>query len=150
MCLRRPDFDLTEPANAARLIRQQRPDLVVHLAVQAGVEPRSDALYQNLIMGGHLIEACYRGEVGKFVQVGRAGHLAHESLFMLVEGYQFRHGFGGVNLRLDDLYGPGDDFGPKTSSIIPALILKCSEGRDRGHKAVESSARDTRPNPDFT
>ncbi len=141
---RRPLFDLTQPADVARLILQQRPDVVLHLAGQA-----KTGFYPNLIMGAHLIDACLRGGVRKFVQVGRPGNPAHEALFAMVAAYREQHGFGGVNLLLNELYGPGDDFGPATAAVIPALIRMCSEGREQGNRAIEVLKREKSPEPLF-
>jgi GDP-L-fucose synthase len=36
-----------------------------------------------------------------------------------------------------NLYGPGDNFDPASSHVIPALIKKCIDARDRGVKAID-------------
>jgi GDP-L-fucose synthase len=141
---RRPQFDLTQSADVSRLIRQQRPDVVLHLAWQS----QAGSLYQNLVMGAHLIEACRRDSVGKFVQVGwRRGreNAAPRMLSALTEAYRHEHDFHGVTLVMDDLYGPGDDFGLESSSIIPCLIRACIEGRRHADRVVEVAGRQDRP-----
>ena len=129
------DFDLTSAAHVARLVRQQRPDVVVHLAGQSG----AGSLYNNLTMGAHLIEACHRAGVRKFVQVGRPGNFSHATLFAIAQEYQQNAGFCGLNLVIDDLYGPGDDFGAQTDRLIPCLIRKCLEACQRGDKVVAAA-----------
>jgi GDP-L-fucose synthase len=69
------DFDLTHEGDIRRLLTQQKPDVVIHLAALVGgiganrLNPGS-FLYKNLIMGAQLIEASREYGVEKFVQVG--------------------------------------------------------------------------------
>src|SRR5438874_1233021 len=42
-----------------------------------------------------------------------------------------------IHLHPVNLYGPGDNFDPASSHVIPALIRKCIEARDRGQDAIE-------------
>ncbi|MCS7271324.1 MAG: NAD-dependent epimerase/dehydratase family protein, partial [Gemmataceae bacterium] len=119
-------------------------------------------LYQNLIMGAQLIEAARRLGVDKFVMVGTIcsypkftpvpfketdlwnGYpeetnapygLAKKLLLAQLQAYRQEFGFNGVNVLLVNLYGPGDNFDLETSHVIPALIRKCLEARERGEKA---------------
>ena len=48
-------------------------------------------------------------------------------LFVLQSAYRQQYGIGGCHLLFANMYGPGDDFSPKTSHVIPALILKMSQ-----------------------
>src|SRR5262249_54072864 len=41
-----------------------------------------------------------------------------------------QYGFNAIFLLPANLYGPGDNFDPETSHVIPALIRKCVEARD--------------------
>src|SRR5262245_58790384 len=59
---RRADFDLTCWEDVLRLLMKTRPDLVLHLAARVGgiganQKQPGTFLYQNLMMGAHLIEA---------------------------------------------------------------------------------------------
>ena len=72
---RRKDFDLTREADVQRLYREQRPDIVLHLAAEVGGiganrENPGRFFYANMAMGLHLIEHARRNHVKKFVQVG--------------------------------------------------------------------------------
>jgi GDP-L-fucose synthase len=114
-------------------------------------------LYKNLIMGTQLIELARQHGVEKFLQVGTIcsypkftpvpfkeadlweGYpeetnapygLAKKMLLVQLEAYRQEFGFNGVNLLLVNLYGPGDNFDPESSHVIPALIRKCIEARD--------------------
>jgi GDP-L-fucose synthase len=73
--VRRVDVDLTEQQPVRALLRDARPDVVVHLAAEVGGIGANRAnpgryFYANMAMGLHLIEAARETEVAKFVQVG--------------------------------------------------------------------------------
>lgn len=120
-------------------------------------------LYKNLIMGTQLIELARRHDVEKFVQVGTIcsypkftpvpfketdlwqGYpeetnapygLAKKMLLVQLEAYRQEFGFNGVNVLLVNLYGPGDNFDPESSHVIPALIRKCIEARDTKQQSL--------------
>lgn len=72
---RRAEFDLTEQADVRRLYRENRPDIVLHLAAEVGGiganrENPGRFFYANAMMGVLLIEEARRAGVDKFVQVG--------------------------------------------------------------------------------
>lgn len=72
---RRRDFDLTREADAARLLAQARPQVVLHLAAEVGgilANQRNPGRYffANMAMALHLIEQSRIAGVEKFVQVG--------------------------------------------------------------------------------
>jgi GDP-L-fucose synthase len=119
--------------------------------------------YHNLMMGVQLIEASRRFGVEKFVAVGTicsypkflsvpfreedlwAGYpeetnapygLAKKMLIVQLQSYYQEFGFRGVNLLLTNLYGPGDNFDPETSHVIPALIRNCLHAREQGQDVV--------------
>ncbi len=121
-------------------------------------------LYKNLVMGVHLIEASRLAGVERFVQVGTIcsypkftpvpfkeadlwnGYpeetnapygLAKKMLIAQLQAYRQQFGFGGINLLVVNLFGPGDNFDLETSHVIPALIRKCLEARARGDKVLE-------------
>ena len=121
-------------------------------------------LYRNLIMGVHLIEASRLAGVERFVQIGTIcsypkftpvpfkeadlwnGYpeetnapygLAKKMLIAQLQAYRQQFGFGGINLLVVNLYGPGDNFDLETSHVIPALIRKCLEARAKGAKVLE-------------
>jgi GDP-L-fucose synthase len=117
--------------------------------------------YDNLMMGVNLIEAGRLFGVAKFVQLGTVcaypkhtpvpfkeedlwdGYpeetnapygIAKKALLVQLQGYRRQYGFKGIYLLPVNLYGPGDNFDPATSHVIPALIRKCVT-------AVRSKAR---------
>jgi GDP-L-fucose synthase len=58
---------------------------------------------------------------------------------LLVQGQAYRqqYGFDAITLIPVNLYGPGDNFDPETSHVIPALIKKCVEARDAGAASID-------------
>jgi GDP-L-fucose synthase len=108
--------------------------------------------YDNLVMGAMLMEYAHRFEVEKFVAVGTIcaypkftpvpfreeelwnGYpeetnapygLAKKMLLVQAQAYRQQYGFNAIYLLPVNLYGPGDNFDPETSHVIPALIRKC-------------------------
>jgi len=50
--------------------------------------------------------------------------------------YRQQYGFDAIHLLPVNLYGPRDNFDPRTSHVMPALIRKCVEAIDRGERRV--------------
>ena len=48
-------------------------------------------------------------------------------LLVQSQSYRQQYGFNSIFLLLVNLYGPGDNFNPKTSHVIPALVKKCMD-----------------------
>jgi GDP-L-fucose synthase len=119
--------------------------------------------YENLVMGVMMMEHARRVEVEKFVGVGTVcaypkhtpvpfreedlwnGYpeetnapygLAKKMLLVQGQAYRQQYGFNAIHLLPVNLYGPGDDFAPETSHVIPALIRKCVEARERGEPEI--------------
>lgn len=119
--------------------------------------------YANMAMGLNMIEEARVREIEKFVQVGTVcaypkhcdvpfreadlwdGYpeetnapygVAKRALGVMLEAYRAQYGFNGLFLVPVNLYGPGDDFDPDTSHVIPALIRKFTEAVDRGVDTV--------------
>jgi GDP-L-fucose synthase len=120
--------------------------------------------YENAIMGIELMEQARLAGVAKFVGVGTVcsypkftpvpfreddlwnGYpeetnapygLAKKMLLVQGQAYRDQYGFNAIHLLPVNLYGPGDNFDPASSHVIPALIRKCLEARDRGDAYVE-------------
>ena len=121
-------------------------------------------LYENLVMGTLLMEHARRQDVEKFVAVGTIcsypkftpvpfreenlwdGYpeetnapygLAKKMLLVQGQAYREQYGFNAVYLLPVNLYGPGDNFEPSSSHVIPALIKKCVEAVDGGERRIE-------------
>lgn len=119
--------------------------------------------YSNMAMGLHMIEGARLGGAEKFVQVGTVcaypkntpvpfreadlwnGYpeetnapygIAKRALLTMLQAYRQQYGLGGIFLLPVNLYGPGDNFDPQTSHVIPALIRKCLEAREKGDSRI--------------
>jgi GDP-L-fucose synthase len=119
--------------------------------------------YDNLMMGAQLVEQARRAGVAKLVAIGTVcsypkfapvpfreediwnGYpeetnapygLAKKMLLVQAQAYRQQYGFNSIFLLPVNLYGPGDNFDPQTSHVIPALIKKCMEAADRGTSEV--------------
>jgi GDP-L-fucose synthase len=119
--------------------------------------------YENAIMGIQLIEAARRRNTEKVVVIGTVcaypkftptpfsedhlwdGYpeetnapygLAKKMLLVQLQAYRQEYGLDGVFLLPANLYGPGDNFDPASSHVIPALIRKCVIAQERGDPAV--------------
>jgi GDP-L-fucose synthase len=120
--------------------------------------------YENAIMGIELMERSRRFGVEKFVAVGTVcsypkfaptpfreadlwnGYpeetnapygLAKKMLLVQAQAYRQEYGFDAIYLVPVNLYGPGDDFDPETSHVIPALIRKFAEAARTGAATVQ-------------
>ena len=119
--------------------------------------------YDNLMMGAQLIEQARLRGVAKLVAVGTVcsypkfapvpfreedlwnGYpeetnapygVAKKSLLVGAQAYREQYGLNAIYLLPVNLYGPGDNFDLETSHVIPALIRKMTESRDRGDQEV--------------
>ncbi len=120
--------------------------------------------YDNAIMGIQLMEAARLKGVEKFVGIGTIcsypkftpvpfkeesiwdGYpeetnapygLAKKMLLVQAQAYRQQYGFNAITLFPVNLYGPGDNFNPESSHVIPALIKKFVEARIERKKSVE-------------
>jgi GDP-L-fucose synthase len=120
--------------------------------------------YRNLMMGTLLMEQARRAHVQKFLNVGTicsypkltpvpfredalwdgfpeetnaAYGLAKKMLLVQSQAYRQEFGFDSTNVLLVNLYGPGDNFDPASSHVIPALIRKCVEAVESGADEIE-------------
>ena len=120
--------------------------------------------YQNLIMGALVMEHARRAGVGKFVALGTicaypkftpvpfreedlwTGYpeetnapygIAKKVLLVQAQAYREQWGFNAIYLLPVNLYGPGDNFDPRSSHVVPALIRKFLEATERGQDVVE-------------
>ena len=119
--------------------------------------------YENAVMGIHLIEEARLAEVEKLVCLGTIcaypkfapipfreddlwnGYpeetnapygVAKKALLVQLQAYRQEYGFNGVFLLPVNLYGPGDNFDLESSHVIPAMIRKFVEARERGEGSV--------------
>ena len=58
-------------------------------------------------------------------------------LLVQAQSYRQQYGYNAIFLLPVNLYGPGDNFNPKSSHVIPALIRKCIEANEAGLNEIE-------------
>ncbi len=119
--------------------------------------------FANAAMGLHLIEQSRKAGLKKFVQIGticaypkftpvpfqeselwngfpeetNAPYgVAKKALLVMCQAYRQQYGLNSIYLLPVNLYGPRDNFNLNTSHVIPALVRKCIEARDRGDKQI--------------
>jgi GDP-L-fucose synthase len=63
--------------------------------------------------------------------------IAKKALLIMAVGYREQYGLNSIYLIPANLYGPGDNFDPETSHVIPALIRKFVEAKEAGSPSVE-------------
>ena len=120
--------------------------------------------YENAIMGIQLLEQARLAGVAKFVTIGTvcaypkftpvpfheddlwSGYpeetnapygLAKKMLLVQGQAYREQYGFDAIYLIPVNLYGPGDNFDPRSSHVIPALIKKCVDAREAGLPEID-------------
>jgi GDP-L-fucose synthase len=117
-----------------------------------------------MMMGTQLLHESWKSGVAKFVTIGTVcaypkfvpipfkeenlwdGYpeetnapygLAKKMLLVQGQAYRQQYGFNSIYLLPVNLYGPGDNFDPASSHVIPALIRKCLEAVESGSEVVE-------------
>jgi GDP-L-fucose synthase len=119
--------------------------------------------YENLMMGAQMMEEGRLFGVEKFVAIGTIcaypkftplpfkeedlwnGYpeetnapygLAKKMLLVQSQAYRRQYGFSSIYLLPVNLYGPEDNFDPDFSHVIPALIKKVFDARDKGDRSI--------------
>ncbi len=122
-----------------------------------------EMFYDNLMMGVQLMEEARRANVSKFVALGTIcaypkftpipfreedlwnGYpeetnapygLAKKMLLVQAQSYRAQYGYNAIYLLPVNLYGPGDNFNPRSSHVIPALIKKFVDAKKSGATSV--------------
>ena len=131
--------------------------------IGANREKPGEFFYDNLMMGVQLIHHAWRQGVEKFVAIGTIcaypkftpipfkeedlwnGYpeatnapygLAKKMLLVQSQAYREQYGYNSIFLLPVNLYGPGDNFNPASSHVIPALIRKCLEAKEQGSSEI--------------
>ncbi len=136
-------------------------------------EHPGELFYDNLLMGVHLMEESRKAGVDKFVAVGTIcaypkytpvpfkeeelwnGYpeetnapygLAKKMMLVQAQAYRDQYGFNAIYLLPVNLYGPGDNFNPNSSHVIPALIKKFvdAKNKDLAEVSIWGSGKPTR------
>jgi len=131
--------------------------------IGANRENPATFFYDNLIMGAQLMEQARLYNIEKFVAIGTIcaypkftpvpfkeedlweGYpeetnapygLAKKMLLVQSQAYRNQYNFNSIYLLPVNLYGPGDNFDPKSSHVIPALIKKFYEAKKNNYDEV--------------
>jgi GDP-L-fucose synthase len=62
--------------------------------------------------------------------------IAKKALLVMLQGYRQEYGFPGIYLLPVNLYGPRDNFDLQSSHVIPAMLRKFLEAKERGDTSV--------------
>ena len=127
-------------------------------------EKPGELFYDNLMMGAQLMEASRLAGVEKFVgiaticaypkftsvpfkeddlwngypeETNAPDGLAKKMLLVQAQAYRQQYGFNAITLFPVNLYGPGDNFDPTSSHVIPALIKKIAAAKEENKEFVE-------------
>ncbi|MBI3589616.1 MAG: GDP-L-fucose synthase [Candidatus Liptonbacteria bacterium] len=162
------DFDLRVKENCEKVVKGQNLIIhlaAVVGGIGANREHPGSFFYDNLMMGVQLIEAARLAKVEKFVAIGTIcaypkftpvpfkeedlwnGYpeetnapygLAKKMLLVQAQAYRQEYGFNAIYLLPVNLYGPRDNFDPKNSHVIPALINKINDAKKKGRSYIEA------------
>ena len=132
--------------------------------IGANRERPAEFFYDNLLMGVQLLDRAWRAGIPKFVAIGTvcaypklapvpfseddlwngypeetnaAYGLAKKMLLVQSQAYRQQYGYNSIFLLPVNLYGPGDNFDPRSSHVIPALIRKCVDAVEGGDQRIE-------------
>jgi len=119
--------------------------------IHANASYPAEFLHDNLSMQNHVIDAAYRHGASKFLFLGSsciypkfAPQPIHESALLtgpleptnewyaiakiagikMCQAYRVQYGFDAISLMPTNLYGPGDNFHPENSHVLPALMRR--------------------------
>jgi len=162
-----PEYDLTKLEDCRKVAEQSDIIIHLAAKVGgigANMQHPGDFFYDNLMMGVGLIEQARLTKVEKFIAIGTIcaypkftpvpfkesdlwiGYpeetnapygLAKKMLLVQIQAYKQQYGFNGIYLLPVNLYGPGDNFDPSHSHVIPALIKKISDAKKNNSPSIE-------------
>ncbi|WP_298613939.1 GDP-L-fucose synthase [uncultured Thermosynechococcus sp.] len=164
--VRSRDYDLRQLSACQAVVQNQDIviHLAAHVGgIGLNQAKPAELFYDNLMMGAQLIDCAYRAGVEKFVCVGTicaypkftpvpfkesdlwSGYpeetnapygIAKKALLVQLQAYRQQYGFNGIYLLPVNLYGPGDNFDPLSSHVIPALIRKVYTAQQKGENVI--------------
>jgi GDP-L-fucose synthase len=163
------DLDLRRQADVDAWFAAHRPEAVFHAAgtvggILANASRPAEFLYDNLAMGGNLIEAARRFGVEKLLFLGSSciypkfapQPIGEEALLTgpledtnawyaiakiagikLIEAYRSQYGSEFISVMPTNLYGPGDNFALNAAHVLPALMRKAHDAKEAGESVLE-------------
>lgn len=163
---RSTEFDLRDPEACQRLFTGKDIVIHLAANVGGigyNLENPATLFYDNLMMGTHTFHEAWKAGVEKFVAIGTIcaypkfapipfreddlwnGYpeetnapygLAKKMQLVQAQAYRQQFGFNGIYLLPVNLYGPGDNFDPGSSHVIPALIEKFVQAKKTNQHEV--------------
>lgn len=134
--------------------------LAAHVGgIGANREHPAEFFYDNLMMGVQLMHEAWKRGVSKFVAIGTVcaypkftpipfkeddlwiGYpeetnapygLAKKMLLVQAQAYRQQYGYNAIFLLPVNLYGPADNFDPRSAHVIPDMIRKFIEAQEKG------------------
>lgn len=160
------EYDLTQKENARKVVNNQEIVIHLAAKVGGigyNRDHPGEMYYENILMGTYLMEEARLARVSKFVAIGTvcsypkytpvpfkeidlwngfpeetnsAYGLAKKMLLVQEQAYRSQYGFNSIYLIPVNLYGPGDKFDPSQSHVIPALIKKIVDAKEKNDNEV--------------
>ncbi|MBI4991162.1 GDP-L-fucose synthase [Candidatus Gottesmanbacteria bacterium] len=170
------DYDLRDKKNCRKVVSGMELVIHLAAKVGGigfNREHPGEMFYDNIVMGAHLMEEARLAGVAKFIALGTVCAypkftpvpfkekdlwegfpeetnapygLAKKMLLVQSQAYREQYDFNSIYLIPVNMYGPGDNFDPASSHVIPALIKKAVEAKLKGNSQmiVWGSGRATR------
>lgn len=164
----RAEVDLMRQDQVDRWLREAQPDAVFLAAARVGGIRANDSrpadfLYENLMIGGNVIEAAHRHRVAKLMVLGSSciyPRLAEQPIpeealltgpleptnegyavakiaaLKLAQAFRRQHGDDFISAMPTNLYGPGDNFDLFEAHALPSLLRKAHEAKARGDRRL--------------
>lgn len=162
------EVDLTNQAQVDSFFEKEKPEYVFLSAAKVGgIGANSaypaDFIYQNMMIGFNVIQASYKNNVKKLLNLGSsciypkmapqpmkeeylltgplepsndAYALAKISVIKLCNSYNKQYGTNYLSVMPTNLYGPGDNYDLEGSHVLPAMIRKFHEAKVSGTDKV--------------
>lgn len=160
------EFDLTNVDACKQIVRNMDIVIHLAAKVggiEFNKEYPAEMFYDNIIMGVNLMHEAWKAGVEKFVAIGTIccypkftpvpfkekwlwnGYpeetnapygLAKKMLLVQAQAYRQQYGFNAIFLLPVNMYGPGDNFDPQSSHVIPSLIKKFCDAVLKKEKKV--------------
>jgi GDP-L-fucose synthase len=163
----RKDFNLIEKEACRKVVQDQNIVIhLAGLVGGIGLnrEKPGTLFYDNIMMGAQIMEEARKANVEKFVTVGTicsypkftpipfkeedlwngypeetnaAYGIAKKALLVQAQAYRQEFNFKAIYLLPVNLYGPSDNFDPKSSHVIPSLIKKFCDAKAENKDYIE-------------
>lgn len=160
------EYDLTQKLSCQQIVRGVDVLIHLAAKVGGigyNLNHPAEMFYDNIMMSMQLMHEAWQAGVEKFVAIGTvccypkftpipfrednlwSGYpeetnapygLAKKMSLVQAQAYRKQYGFNAIFLLPANLYGPGDNFDPESSHVIPAIIRKLTEARETGQSTV--------------